>query len=38
MLWRCATTDSDASGSTAHELVVPTVAMRKLGMRPACAS
>lgn len=31
-----ATSLSGPSGSTAHEDVVPTVAIRKLGMRPAC--
>jgi hypothetical protein len=36
MEWRWATPLSGCSGSTAQELVVPTVAITKLGIRPAC--
>ena len=36
MPWRWLTSLSGCSGSTAQELVVPTVAITKLGMSPAC--
>ncbi len=36
MLCRRVTALSGPSGSTAHDDVVPTVAIKKLGMRPAC--